>query len=96
VRTVGVSAEDPSCINLLRLEEELSDVHIRLHNVMVENIDCKDLVQRYDKPGTFFYLDPPYYKAPYYKYNMELSYFVQMRFHGTAVLYLKKAVLFDL
>lgn len=78
-RTFGVSAEDPPCINLLRLEEELSDVHIRLHNVMVENLDYKDLVQRYDKPGTFFYLDPPYYKAPFYKYNMELADFVQMR-----------------
>jgi len=27
---------------------------------MLENLDYKDLIKRYDRPSTFFYLDPPY------------------------------------
>jgi DNA adenine methylase len=32
----------------------------------VENLDCVDLIRRYDSPGTFFYVDPPYYKMEFY------------------------------
>jgi DNA adenine methylase len=58
-------------INLLRMEEELSSVHLRLARVMIENLDWKEFVRRYDKPDTFFYLDPPYFGAPTYNHNFE-------------------------
>lgn len=48
-------------LNLLRIEEELSAVHLRLSRVYIENRDYKDLIPKFDKPDTFFYLDPPYY-----------------------------------
>lgn len=48
-------------INLLRLEEELTEAHLRLARVNVENMGYEKFVLRYDRPGTFFYLDPPYY-----------------------------------
>ena len=48
-------------LNLLRLEEELSAAHLRLARVTVENLHYADLIPRYDKPETFFYIDPPYY-----------------------------------
>ncbi len=60
-------------INLLRLEEELSEVHLRLAMVMIENLSWEDFIKRYDRRQTFFYLDPPYFKAPYYNHNMELG-----------------------
>ncbi len=60
-------------INLLRIEEELSEVHLRLAGVTIEHLNWKDFLKTYDKPGAFFYLDPPYYKAPYYNYNFELA-----------------------
>ncbi len=60
-------------INLLRLEEELSNVHLRLSRVTIENLPWEAFIRRYDRPETFFYLDPPYYKAPYYNHNMELE-----------------------
>lgn len=50
-----------SNFNLLRVEEELSMVHLRLSRVYVENMDYAALIPRFDRPGTFFYLDPPYY-----------------------------------
>jgi DNA adenine methylase len=68
-RTFGVSPERPPRINLLRLEEEMSDIHLRLVNVLIENLDYSELLKKYDKPETFFYLDPPYYKSPVYVHN---------------------------
>jgi len=65
-------------INLIRLEEELSEVHLRLSTVTIENLPWPDYVKRYDRKRTFFYLDPPYYKAPYYQHNLELKDYEQM------------------
>ena len=35
----------------------------RLRSVIIEKLDYQDILKRYDKPGTLFYLDPPYLKA---------------------------------
>jgi DNA adenine methylase len=48
-------------LNLLRIEEELSAVHLRLARVYIENMDYRDFIPRFDKPDTLFYIDPPYY-----------------------------------
>jgi DNA adenine methylase len=47
--------------NLLRIEEELSAVHLRLARVYIENMHYADLIRRFDRPETLFYVDPPYY-----------------------------------
>jgi len=36
-------------------------VHLRLARVYIENRPYEDVINRFDKPNTFFYLDPPYY-----------------------------------
>lgn len=59
--TFNVSASRPSSLNLLRIEEELSAVHLRLARVYIENRPYADVIQRFDRPESFFYLDPPYY-----------------------------------
>lgn len=38
----------------------------RLTTVVIENLDFEHLIKTYDKPGTLFYLDPPYYDAEKY------------------------------
>jgi len=58
-------------INLLRLEEELSEVHLRLCRVFIENLPWESFIPRYDRSTTFFYLDPPFYKSPVYNHNLE-------------------------
>jgi DNA adenine methylase len=77
-RNFGVSPERPRRINLLRLEEELSEVHLRLSGVVIENLPWDEFIKRYDRPETFFYLDPPYFEAPCYKHNFILEDFVKM------------------
>lgn len=58
---LNISATRRPALNFMRLEEELSEVHLRLCRVYIENKPYQKLIERYDKPGTFFYLDPPYY-----------------------------------
>lgn len=38
----------------------LPEIHARLQGVQIENKDFRDLITTYDRPTTFFYLDPPY------------------------------------
>jgi DNA adenine methylase len=60
-QTFGIGPTRPPSLNLLRIEEELSAVHLRLARVYIENMSYRDLIPRYDRPGTLFYLDPPYH-----------------------------------
>ncbi|MFZ5063864.1 DNA adenine methylase, partial [Escherichia coli] len=46
---------------LLRLEEELSQAHLRLARTMVEHLNWEDCIKKYDRPHTLFYCDPPYW-----------------------------------
>ena len=80
-RTFGVGPLHRPRINLLRIEEELSEVHLRLATVNIENLAWQEFIKRYDRPQTFFYCDPPYYKAPYYIHNLSL-----MDYHDLAAL----------
>ena len=77
-RTFGANQMRLPKINLLRLEEELSAVHLRLAWVTIENLPWQEFVRRYGKARTFFYLDPPYYKVPYYEHNLELEDYLEM------------------
>lgn len=60
-RSFGTATTTPSRLNLLRLEEDLSDVHLRLNGVFVEHIEWARCVQKYDRAHTLFFMDPPYW-----------------------------------
>lgn len=60
-QTFNVSPTAPSRLNLLRMEEDLSEAHLRLSRVYIENMHYQKLIERFDRPETFFYIDPPYY-----------------------------------
>lgn len=62
----SIAVSKRSGFNLLRIEEELSAAHLRLCRVYIENRPYQDVLTRFDRPGTFFYLDPPYYKCENY------------------------------
>lgn len=59
--TFGMSTAGRPALNLLRIEEDLSMAHLRLARVYVENMPFGELIRRYDRPHTFFYVDPPYH-----------------------------------
>ena len=60
-QTFGTATTSKARLNLLRMEEDLSAVHLRLHQVTVEHLDWAECVRRYDRQHTLFYLDPPYF-----------------------------------
>ncbi len=45
---------------LKTLRERLQPIHERLSTVIIENLDWRDCIDRYDRPGTVMYVDPPY------------------------------------
>ena len=57
----GVNREGGARFNLNRLAPLLEDVHERLAGVVIENLDWLNFIDRYDRPGVLFYLDPPYW-----------------------------------
>lgn len=67
-RSFGVITSGVPRLNLVahRIEEELSAVHLRLANVVIEHLPWADCITRYDRPGTLFYLDPPYWQTEGY------------------------------
>jgi DNA adenine methylase len=59
--TFGVAATQRPRLNLLRIEEELSEAHLRLSRVFIECRPYSDIITRFDRPTTLFYVDPPYW-----------------------------------
>jgi len=65
-QTFGVSPTLPARVNVLRMEEDLSQAHLRLARVTVECLQWHDCIARYDRPETLFFLDPPYWRTAGY------------------------------
>lgn len=53
-------------INLLRIEENLSAAHLRLAGAYIEHQSWEQCMDRYDRPHTLFYADPPYWQTEGY------------------------------
>lgn len=65
-QSFGTSTTAAPRLNLMRLEEDLSALHMRLANVTIENLEWQDCIDRYDRPHTLFYMDPPYWQTEGY------------------------------
>lgn len=42
------------------LRKRIEPIHKRLSTVIIENLDWRACIERYDRPGVFMYIDPPY------------------------------------
>src|SRR6266849_2576845 len=51
----------PPGFNPERLPLLLENAHKRLARVQIECLSYEDILARYDRPATLFYLDPPYF-----------------------------------
>jgi len=72
------SVQDGSNYNPKTLPELVRKTHERLLNVQLECLPYQDILKKYDRDFTFFYLDPPYFNRPYYKFNFEEKDYVEM------------------
>lgn len=62
-RHFGTSPLNPSRFDVTKLGPMLEALHERLASVTIERLRWQDFLRRYDRPGTLFYLDPPYYRC---------------------------------
>lgn len=60
-KNFGVDKAGGGRFNLNRLGPILEDVHERMAGVVIEQLPWQQLIDRYDRPGMLFYLDPPYW-----------------------------------
>ena len=60
-RSFGVAPGLPGRFDVGKLGPLLEAVHARLAGVVIERLPYQELLRRYDRPGTLFYLDPPYW-----------------------------------
>ena len=52
-----------------RIASVVRDCHARLQGVQIESLPYEEILKRYDRPTTLFYLDPPYWGRTLYRYN---------------------------
>lgn len=62
-QSFGIASTSKPRLNLLRLEEDLSEAHLRISRTTIENLPYETLLKRYDNKDTFFYCDPPYWNC---------------------------------
>lgn len=60
-RNFGVSPGHPARLDVTKLGPILEAVHERLTGVTIEQLPWVEFITRFDRPGTLFYLDPPYW-----------------------------------
>ena len=79
-RNFGVDLTQGARFNVTKLGPLLEDIHERLAGVVIEQMRWKEFVARYDRPGTLFYLDPPYWgnEDDYGKAMFDRDEFAQM------------------
>lgn len=77
-QTFGTATTSRPKINLMRIEEYLSQAHLRLSSVQIENLPWAEIVRRYDRQHTLFYCDPPYWETEGYGVEFGLDEYVRM------------------
>lgn len=65
-RNFGVSPGESAAFDVTRVVPELEAYHERLAGVVIEKLHWEDAIRRYDRPGTLFFLDPPYWGSEHY------------------------------
>lgn len=87
----GTATTSPPRLNLLRIEEDLSQAHLRLQATYIENLGWEKVVDKYDRPHTLFYMDPPYWETEGYGVDFPLEGYFRMgerarQVHGSMVI----------
>jgi DNA adenine methylase len=68
-RTYMHSVVAPRPFNPERIPELIENTHRRLERVQIECLPYEQILARFDRPQTLFYLDPPYFGRALYKFN---------------------------
>ena len=64
--------------NPARIPQIIEQAHERLLQVQIESLPYQDVLLKYDRPTTVFYLDPPYWERKLYKHNFTEKDFIEL------------------
>jgi len=81
----------PPSFNITTIPKLIEAAHNRLARVQIESLPYQEILRRYDRPTTLFYLDPPYYGRKLYRFNFSDGDFKELaerlqKLHGKFVL----------
>ncbi|RDH92169.1 MAG: restriction endonuclease subunit M [endosymbiont of Seepiophila jonesi] len=62
----GTATTSRPRFNIFTLEQDLADAHFRLSNTYIEHLTWQKVIDKYDRPHTLHYLDPPYWQTEGY------------------------------
>lgn len=65
-RTFGIDTVGPARFDITKLGSMLEAAHERLAGVWIECLPWQGFIERWDRKGTLFYLDPPYRGTEHY------------------------------
>ncbi|KAF0205480.1 MAG: DNA adenine [Gallionellaceae bacterium] len=77
-QSLGTATTSPPRLNLLRLEEDLSQAHLRLSQTYIEHLDWVACIKKYDRDHTLFYCDPPYWGTAGYGVDFGIEQYTHM------------------
>lgn len=65
-QTFGISPSSPPRFNVLRLEEDLSQAHLRLARAWIEHLGWSECLNKWDRDYSLHFMDPPYWQTEGY------------------------------
>lgn len=91
-----IGVESPPSFNPRRVAALIQNAHHRLARVQIECLPYEEIIRRFDRPTTLFYVDPPYLGRRLYRFNFEDEDFATLStrlraIHGKFVLSLNDA-----
>lgn len=55
--------------NPVSIPQSIENAHKRLRRVQIESLPYEEILKKYDRETTLFYLDPPYWRRKLYRFN---------------------------
>lgn len=77
-QSFGTSTTSGPRLNLMRLEEDVSAAYLRLSDTVIEHLPWQRCIERYDRPHTLIYCDPPYWETEGYGVAFDLDQYDEM------------------
>lgn len=77
-QSFGTTTTSRPRFNIFSLEQDLADAHYRLSNTTIEHLSWEKIIEKYDRPHTLFYCDPPYWETEGYGVDFDFEHYERM------------------